>query len=147
MKKFVFSLEKVLNVKQQMLEVKKNEILQLQMKIKEIENEEDNIKLEFNEYDKQMKGELEKGTSPQNVMTYKVYFNSLIRREKELAKEKERYKEIIMQHQEELVKLKSEISGLEKLKEKQRAEYDKLVRKTQERDIEEYINQISAAQQ
>lgn len=147
MKKFVFSLGKVLNVKQQMLEVKKNEILQLQMKIKEIENEEDNIKLEFNEYDKQMKGELEKGTSPQNVMTYKVYFNSLIRREKELAKEKERYKEIIMQHQEELVKLKSEISGLEKLKEKQRAEYDKLVRKTQERDIEEYINQISAAQQ
>lgn len=147
MKKFVFSLEKVLNVKQQMLEVKKNEILQLQMKIKEIENEEDNIKLEFNDYDKQMKGELEKGTSPQNVMTYKVYFNSLIRREKELAKEKERYKEIIMQHQEELVKLKSEISGLEKLKEKQRAEYDKLVRKTQERDIEEYINQISAARQ
>lgn len=146
MKKFVFSLEKVLNVKQQMLEVKKNEILQLQMKIKEIENEEDNIKLEFNDYDKRMKGELEKGTSPQNVMTYKVYFNSLIRREKELAKEKERYRELIRQQQEELVKLKSEISGLEKLKEKQRVEYDKLVRKTQERDIEEYINQVSAAQ-
>ncbi|NCC86335.1 MAG: hypothetical protein EOM05_00505 [Clostridia bacterium] len=146
MKKFGFSLEKILNVKQQMLEVKKNEILQVQMKIKDVENEEDNIKLEFNDYDKRMKGELENGTSPQNIMTYKVYFNSLIRREKELAKEKEKYKELIRQHQEELIKLKSEISGLEKLKEKQRAEYDKLVRKTQERDIEEYINQISAAQ-
>jgi len=147
MKKFVFSLEKVLNVKQQMLEVKKNEILQLQMKIQEVEKEEENIKLEFHEYDKQMKSELERGTSPQNVMTYKVYFNSLIRREKELAKEKEFYKELVRQQQEELVKLKSEISGLEKLKEKQRAEYDKSLRKAQERDIEEYINQISAAHQ
>ncbi len=147
MKKFVFSLEKVLNVKQQMLEVKKNEILQLQMKIKEIESEEERIRLEFHEYDVRMRTELERGTSPQNVMTYKVYFNSLINREKELAKEKESYKELVKLKQDELVKLKSEISGLEKLEEKQRTEYEKNARKSQERDIEEYINQISATQQ
>ncbi|MEG0978675.1 MAG: flagellar FliJ family protein [Oscillospiraceae bacterium] len=147
MKKFVFSLEKVLSVKQQMLDVKKNEILQLKVKVKEIEQEEEDIKLEFHEYDKQMRTELESGTSPQKVMTYKVYFNSLMRREKELAKEKERVKQVINEKQQELVVLKSEISGLEKLEEKQKDEYDKSLKKSQERDIEEYVNQKSAAQQ
>jgi flagellar FliJ protein len=82
MKKFIFSLEKVLNVKQQMLEVKKGEIAQVNTKIKEIENEEERVKLEFHDYDTKMRLELERGTSPQNVMTYKVYFNSLIKKEK-----------------------------------------------------------------
>ncbi len=146
MKKFTFSLEKVLNVKQQMLDVKKNEILQLQHKVKEIEEEEENIKLEFQEYDKQMRTELENGTSPQKIMTYKNYFNSLMRREKELAKQKQQVKLIIEEKQSELVALKSEISGLEKLEENQRGEYEKLLKKSQERDIEEYVNQKSAAQ-
>ncbi len=146
MKKFIFSLEKVLNVKQQMLEVKKNEIAQINAKIKEIEDEEERIKLEFQDYDTKMRLELEAGTSPQNVMTYKVYFNSLIRKEKELAKEKEAQREILKHKREELIKLNSEISGLEKLEEKQRLEYEKEARKSQERDIEEYINQISATQ-
>ncbi|MGI6267927.1 MAG: hypothetical protein ACOYJN_02265 [Acutalibacteraceae bacterium] len=146
MKKFIFSLEKVLNVKQQMLEVKKGEIAQVNAKIKEIENEEERVKLEFHDYDTKMRLELERGTSPQNVMTYKVYFNSLIRKEKELAKEKEVQKGILKQKREELILLNSEISGLEKLEEKQRAQYEKDARKTQERDIEEYINQISATQ-
>lgn len=146
MKKFIFSLEKVLNVKQQMLEVKKGEIAQVNTKIKEIENEEERVKLEFHDYDTKMRLELERGTSPQNVMTYKVYFNSLIKKEKELAKEKEVQKEILKQKREELILLNSEILGIEKLEEKQRAEYEKDARKTQERDIEEYINQISATQ-
>lgn len=146
MKKFIFSLEKVLNVKQQMLEVKKGEIAQVNTKIKEIENEEERVKLEFHDYDTKMRLELERGTSPQNVMTYKVYFNSLIKKEKELAKEKEVQKEILKQKREELILLNSEILGIEKLEEKQRAEYEKEARKTQERDIEEYINQISATQ-
>ena len=146
MKKFIFSLEKVLNVKQQMLEVKKGEIAQVNAKIKEIENEEERVKLEFHDYDTKMRLELERGTSPQNVMTYKVYFNSLIKKEKELAKEKEVQKEILKQKREELILLNSEILGIEKLEEKQRAEYEKEARKTQERNIEEYINQISATQ-
>ncbi|NLL03731.1 MAG: hypothetical protein GX269_05490 [Clostridiales bacterium] len=146
MKKFIFSLEKVLNVKQQMLEVKKGEIAQVNTKIKEIENEEERVKLEFHDYDTKMRLELERGTSPQNVMTYKVYFNSLIKKEKELAKEKEVQKEILKQKREELILLNSEILGIEKLEEKQRAQYEKEARKTQERDIEEYINQISATQ-
>ncbi|MFY9199144.1 MAG: flagellar FliJ family protein [Acutalibacteraceae bacterium] len=146
MKKFIFSLEKVLNVKQQMLEVKKGEIAQVNTKIKEIENEEERVKLEFHDYDTKMRLELERGTSPQNVMTYKVYFNSLIKKEKELAKEKEVQKEILKQKREELILLNSEILGIEKLEEKQRAEYEKEARKTQERNIEEYINQISATQ-
>lgn len=146
MKKFIFSLEKVLNVKQQMLEVKKGEIAQVNTKIKEIENEEERLKLEFHDYDTKMRLELERGTSPQNVMTYKVYFNSLIKKEKELAKEKEVQKEILKQKREELILLNSEILGIEKLEEKQRAEYEKEARKTQERNIEEYINQISATQ-
>lgn len=146
MKKFVFSLEKVLSVKQQMLDVKKNEILQLQMKVQAIEQEIEDIHLEFQDYDKQMRSELESGTSPQKVMTYKVYFNSLMRREKELEKDKELLLLVIKDKQKELVSLKSEISGLEKLEEKQKDEYDKSARKLQERDIEEYVNQKSAAQ-
>lgn len=147
MKKFVFSLEKVLSVKQQMLDVKKNEILQLEIKVRQIEQEEENIRLEFQDYDKQMRTELENGTSPQKVMTYKVYFNSLLRREKVLEKEKAQLKQIIAEKRKELIDIKSEISGLQKLEEKQRDEYDKSLRKAQERDIEEYVNQKSAAQQ
>lgn len=147
MKKFVFSLEKVLSVKQQMLDVKKNEILQLEIKVREIEQEKENIRLEFQDYDKQMRTELENGTSPQKVMTYKVYFNSLLRRAKVLEKERAQLNQIIADKRKELIEIKSEISGLQKLEEKQRDEYDKSLRKAQERDIEEYVNQKSAAQQ
>ena len=46
MKKFIFTLEKVLSFKQQTLDIQKNELLQLQMKRMEIEKGRKNCKRE-----------------------------------------------------------------------------------------------------
>jgi hypothetical protein len=46
---------------------------------------------------------------------------------------------------EEIIKLKIDISGLDKLKEKQKEEYDKHLQKQQELEVEEYINQTCTA--
>lgn len=146
MKKFVFSLEKVQSVKEQLLEVKKNEILTVENKIREIENEEARVKIEFKVNNQKMNEDLQKGTTQEKVMTYKIYSKSLINKENLLSSQKKEQNRIKELKQSELVKIKTEISGLEKLEEKQRTQYNISLRKEQERNIEEYINQKSAVQ-
>lgn len=146
MKKFVFSLQKVLSVKEQLLEVKKNEMLTIENKIKDLENQEIRVRQEFKEYNEKLNSELQTGTTPDKVMTYKIYAKSLIYKENQLVEQKKYHLRLKAQKQEELIDVKAEISGLEKLEEKQINEYNTSLRKEQERNIEEYVNQKSAAQ-
>lgn len=145
MKKFVFSLEKVLNLKQQLLDVEINEMALLQEKLEQILGEIRQLNAAFQKYNKELNEEMSIGIGPREVMVYKMYFHEITQKTNGCAKRKKGVEEEIALKKEELIALKTDISGLEKLREKQRAEYEALLHKQQELEVEEYVNRNCSA--
>ncbi len=141
MKKFVFTLEKVLSVKNQLHEVKRNELMQLQMQLNNILDAIDDNQREFDKYNSDVNQIMQGGTTSASIESYKNYFNFLNNREKQLKLEQQHTEQLIEDKQQEIIEIKTEISGLEKLKEKQFAEYNKALQKQQELEIEEFLNE------
>lgn len=145
MKKFVFSLEKVLNLKQQVLDVHFNEMMQLQERHKLIVDEIEQLNESFHKYNRELNELMQTGIEPQKVMFYKMYFHSITQKINVCIKRKEEVERKIFIKKEEIITLKVDISGLDKLKEKQKEEYNKCLQKQQELEVEEYIKQTSTA--
>lgn len=141
MKKFTFTLEKVLSVKNQLHEVKRNELMQLQLQLNNILDAIDDNQREFDKYNSDVNQIMQGGTNSSSIESYKNYFNFLNNREKQLKLEQQHAERMIADKQQEIIEIKTEISGLEKLKEKQLAEYNKALQKQQELEIEEFLNE------
>lgn len=145
MTKFVFSLEKVLNLKQQLLDVQVNEMMQLQDRLKLIVAEIEQLNERFQKYNRELNEQLKTGIEPQKVMAYKMYFHDINQKTNACNQRKEEVEAQITRKKEEMIALKTDISGLEKLKEKQREEYNFSLQKQQELEVEEFVNRTSAA--
>lgn len=139
MKKFKFSLEKVLGYKKQLLEGLKNEMARLQMECRELEDKIAEIAREFSETNETLKIRLTEGLELRDLEIYKRYFSALNRKTNLLEAQKQEYLLAISAKQEEIVTMNSDISGLEKLRDKQLAEYLAQSRKEQELMIEEFV--------
>lgn len=142
MKKFVFSLEKVLNFKQQTLNVKLNELALFQMKLRELEKEIEDLNNKFADTNRKMVEELQTGLNSNDISIYKMYFNTLNQKIQKYIEDKRQLLEIIAQKRADIVLANSEISGLEKLRDKQLDEYLKSKQKSDELAMDEYVNQV-----
>lgn len=145
MKKFIFSLEKVLDFKQQTLDIKKNEIAVFQMKLHEIEMEIEDLNDRFSVSNAKMVEEMQQGITQNDISIYKMYFDTLNQKTQKLLDDKIKLLEIIAQKKIELIQINSEISGLEKLKDKQLAEYLKIKQKSDELAIDEFVSQARSS--
>ena len=145
MKKFMFSLEKVLSFKEQTLNVKMNELGLFQMKLLEIEKEVNDLNEKFADTNKIMVEALQTGLNSNDIAVYKLYFNTLNQKIQKLIEDKNRLAEVIAQKKADIIAINSEISGLEKLREKQLAEYLKVVQKANELAMDEYVNQVRSS--
>ncbi|HMM07216.1 MAG TPA: flagellar export protein FliJ [Clostridiales bacterium] len=145
MKKFVFSLEKVLSLKQQLLDVQVNEMMRLQERLKQIVTEIQQLNETFHKYNKELNKQMSIGITPQEVMVYKMYFHDITQKINVCTRRKQEVEKQIALKKEEMIALKTDISGLEKLQEKQRQEYNALLHKQQELEVEEYVNRTCTA--
>lgn len=145
MKKFVFSLEKVLSFKRQTLDIKKNELALLQMKLMDLEKEIDALNDQFTVTNRRMVEELQKGLNTSDMLIYKTYFNTLNQKILKLIDQKKQLLDIIAQKKTDIIAVNSEISGLEKLRDKQLTEYIKQVQKNEELAMDEYVGQTRGA--
>jgi len=145
MKKFMFSLEKVLSFKQQTLNVKMNELGLFQMKLLELEKEINDLNKKFADTNQVMVKSLQTGLRSNDLAVYKLYFNTLNQKIQKLIEDKNRLSDIIAQKKADIIAINSEISGLEKLREKQLAEYLKVVQKSNELAMDEYVNQMRSS--
>ena len=145
MKKFIFSLEKVLDFKQQTLDVKKNELSMLQMKLRELEKEIEELNGEFASTNSTMVVEMQKGLAASDLAIYKMYFDTLNQKIRKLVEDKRQLAEVIAEKKVGIIQMNSEISGLEKLKDKQFNEYTKIKQKNEELAIEEFVSQNRTA--
>lgn len=141
MKKFVFKLAKVKSFKEQTLEVKKGEMLSLQQHLQEIENKIQSLNDKYKETNNLMVEKMKDGISPADISSYKTFLSDLDIQIRRSVTEKRRVLDLIEIKRQEIVEVNSEISGLERLKDKQYAEYQAQTVKEQENAIEEFISQ------
>ncbi len=139
MKKFVFTLDKVLTFKEETLNVKKSELKKLMQRLEELDRRIDALNGQFEETRCEMSGRLVTGLTTVELAVYKVYLNELGRKTKELLETRQNLLGVIEQKKTAVIALKGEISGLEHLKDRQSKEYLRLEQKEFERSIEEFL--------
>ena len=145
MKKFKFSLEKVLSYKAQVEESLRNEhavtIRNVRNKEEEIEKLGNMRNAYMDDYDRQKKGVC----SPQNLQAYNMYFTGI---EDRISQETFRLTALREEERlcrEKVLEAKKERTSLEMLKGKKIKEYEEACRKEEELLIEEFVANKSAA--
>lgn len=145
MKKFSFSLENVLRYKNQLLDGLKAERAALMMRVNRQEAKIENMKQQYRETNARYCEKKEQGFTTREAYEYDAYFRSMertIHHEEELLvvyrKEEEAKRD-------EMIKARQESMSIEKLREKERENYDKMVQKHEEQFIEEFVSNSRAA--
>lgn len=143
MKKFAFSLQKVLEIKEQILENLKielgslnNELITVETTIKNLKWQLSNIENEFNE-------KCSIAISAGEMAYYKMLMSSTVKQ----IEKKEEDKQILLikidAKRQEIVNMNKEISSLEKLRENELEKYNKAVTRNEEIFIEEFVSNKS----
>lgn len=143
MKKFVFSLEKVLNFKNQTLEVLKNELAILQREMEALEAQIAKMQQVLSDTNIELTARMSEGVNAVDITIYKVYLNDISANIKKKVEEKTALGIKIAKKQIEIVGANIEIASLDKLKEKQFEEYRQEAAKAQEIELNEFINNLS----
>lgn len=141
MKKFVFSLEKVLRFHEQELDVKKQELAAIKASLHELDLKIQQKKLELVQLNQEMSRAITVGLNARDLAVYKMYFRTAEHEIRQLEEQRANLQMKADEKQESVVQTNQEISGLEKLRDKQFEQYTTSARKQQELEIEEFISQ------
>lgn len=143
MKKFKFSLEKILDLKNQFLKNLKNDLMKFKLELKNKEDEISELDEKILQTDNKYVEKCKMSISAVEIMTYKDYLDSLYMKKKELFMQKHMIINKIENKKKEIISMNMEISTLEKLKEKKLDDYNYKVQKAEEQLIEEFISMSS----
>ena len=143
MKKFKFSLEKILQLKEQILKNLKNDLSILQIQLKEKEKEIELLWIKYYESNEVYKSKSSKAIMPYEIKFYKDYMNTILNNIKKEEEEKALILKKIEAKKQEIINLNIEISSIEKLKEKKYIKYNYQVQKMEEILIEEFVSSSS----
>ena len=141
MAKFNFSLQKIMNFKQQRLDVSMSELQNLQVALTNCENEIIATNEEYDNVGRDLDEKSQLGITPSEVITYNAYLHSLIKKANQLQTKKMNIQSAIETKKVEVVEFKTDLKGLEKVKDKQYKEYQKGEQKKAEQTIEEFVVQ------
>ncbi|MDR0434499.1 MAG: flagellar FliJ family protein [Gracilibacteraceae bacterium] len=139
MKKFNFSLDSVLRVKEQLLTVVQTELARLNEAIARQEEAEAENRRRNADNDRQCAEEQAKGIDPRLMICYADYRERLYRQLREIQRKKTalfRDRDNVI---EKTIALKVEIAALEKLRENELLVYQAGIRKEEERVVDEFI--------
>lgn len=140
MKKFQFSLDTVLEYKQQVLDGIQNEYSALLLQVRRQEERLQLEKQHYTELNQEFREETSRGITVAAALHYE---NSLRFFENTIDEEEKRLKTIQKQAEEkrkQLVEARQDTASLEKLKDKKRESYQKQVQKLEEQFIDELVS-------
>lgn len=146
MKKFYFTLDTVLNYKEQVLENLQGEHARIIAERVECERGIEALEQEQQDCIDELEKKKLQGLSITDMQTYDRFLTSL---RKKIERERERLKEILLREErkrEEVVEARKETASITKLKEKKRAQYDKEVQKADEQFIDEFVSNKRAVE-
>lgn len=140
MKKFEFSLSKVLDYKDQVLEKEKNYLAHLHFQKDQVHNRIEALKEEFEAVNQRFMNETAKGISVIQIKSYEFQMQSIRYQIKQLQIEQNALSAAIEKQIQVVIAASQEVSGLDKLEEKQRIEYNMAEAKGNEAQIAEFIS-------
>ena len=148
MKKFRFSLETVLDYKQQILDSLRAEHGAILARVRAQEEELEKLEEEYRELDEEFSQRKIEGLTILEAMQYEQYLRASEREIQEAAALLEKLRRQEEAKRAEVVAAKQDTSSLEKLREKKLDLYNKAVQKSEEALIEEFVSttRVMAAQ-
>lgn len=140
MKKFVFTLERLKQYREQVLETEKGSLADLRGQLNRLQAELEDILEELARLNRELVEMYERGTTPLDISVHKRYIAAKqqelhMKRHQIMLKERE-----IERQLEVVVEATKEVSKLEKLEEQQREEYKAAEQKETEAFIEEFVS-------
>jgi len=143
LKKFSFTLQKVLEIKEQILENLKIELSSLNNDLRNINESINKLKLYFSETDNEFVDKSSISISVGELAYYKMLMSGILKQIEN--KEEARLIDLrkIEAKRQEIISMNMEISSLEKLKEKELEKYNKAFARSEEIFIEEFVSNKS----
>lgn len=140
MKKFKFTLDKLLDYKDQLLEKEKNELAALN--VSRVEAIEEKLRLmdEMKRTQDEFNQKAARGVSPMEMVMFSSFHNTLRLRIEDQEKLIERIEADVERQTGVVTEASKEVKSLEKLKDKQLEDYNFRAAKAEESFIEEYVN-------
>ncbi|MBP0981964.1 MAG: flagellar FliJ family protein [Oscillospiraceae bacterium] len=140
MKKFNFPLEKVLRFRTSLLDEEKNKLAELRRDVIETENKIDDCRRQMAESDLELKESAAKGTTIQRIQILNFQIESARNMIEELEKQLKKQQLLVERQLGVVLEATKDVNGLERLKEKQREEYNEAVRKEDDLTISELVS-------
>lgn len=143
MKKFKFSLERVLDYKNQVEQSLRNHHSQIVNKVIDKENEIEQLEEQFVIYREKTESLKTGKINLIQLRQFEQYLSNLSTR---IGEEKERLAQLKKEEEEareQVIEAKKETSSIQMLKDKKKAEYQQIINKMQEQEIEEFVSNRS----
>lgn len=140
MKKFEFSLEKLLDFKNQLLQKEKNDLANIRRLVAQTEESRARLLKKITEADEDLRQRSRGGISPQQLNLAKSYIKSLSDQIRDMDLRLEELRRASEKQLGIVVEMSKEVNTMDKLKEKQLEEYVKDRQKEEENFIEEYVS-------
>ena len=140
MKKFNFTLQKMREYKKQILEGEKGYLMSLYSEYNQLKQRYDDLNTEMRDVCLPASADMKKGISVREIQVYEIKKSSIRREQTQLRIQMNVMESSIEKQRRIVVRMSQEVSGLDKLEEKQRAEYNYLVNKENEQVIEEFLS-------
>jgi len=143
LKKFHFTLDTLLNYKDQVLEREKNSLASLNAQKIEAMNLKEALELEMKEAQDDFNYRAQKGISAMEMFIFKEHHNTLRLRIEDAKRSIESLETAVERQLGVVTEASKEVKSLEKLEEKQLEDYNFKAAKADEQFIEEYVNGAS----
>lgn len=140
MKKFEFTLNKMRDYKRQILEREKGYLLSLYAEYHQLEQRYKDLSEEFIDICHSSDNDMKKGISVREIHIYEMKKDAVRQEQKQIQIQERVIESSIEKQRKVVVRISQEVSGLDKLEEKQLQEYTYLCDKEREQIIEEFIS-------
>ncbi len=144
MKKFSFSLDTVLNYKEQVLDGLKAEHMKILVRVRKCEEELDTLEQTYHRGAEEFDQKKKVGMGVQEMYIYDNFLQGIQKQIEIKLEEFAQLKKKEEVQRAKVVEAKKECSSIQKLKEKQAEAYRKLEQKETEQMIEEFVSTQSA---
>lgn len=140
-------MQKMHDYKKQILESEKNILMSLRREKNEYEQRLDTLACNMDALSNKSQKEIAKGTTASKLMFYSMQMDGIKREETEVRYQINITDMKIEKQRRRVVALSQDVSGLDKLKEEQKNEYNHMLAKENETSIEEFLSFKMTAEQ
>lgn len=140
MKKFNFPLEKVLRFRTSLLDEEKNRLAELRRDAAETESRIEDCRCQIAQSDLKLKETAMRGTDIMQLQMLNYQIDSARRMISELERTLRMQRALVERQLEVVLEATKDVNGLERLRDKQREEYNEAVRKEDDLTISELVS-------